>query len=57
LLTTVVIEVPFLADAFELAQLDLMEYGIAFALAVSIIPIVEIVKIIHRMADKKRESK
>ena len=57
LLTTVVIEVPFLADAFELAQLDLMEYGIAFALAVSIIPIVEIVKIFHRMADKKRESK
>ena len=55
ILTTVVIEVPFLAEAFELAQLDLPEYGIAFALAVCIIPIVEIVKIIHRAVDKKRD--
>ena len=53
LLTTVVIEVPFLADAFELAQLDLMEYGIAFGLAVSIIPIVEIIKLIQRCFNKK----
>ncbi len=53
ILTTVVIEVPFLANAFELAQLDLPEYGIAFGLAVSIIPIVEICKIIHRAIDKK----
>ncbi len=52
-LTTVVLEVPFLADAFELAQLDLMEYGIAFGLAICIIPIVEICKIIHRAIDKK----
>ena len=53
ILTTVVIEVPFLADAFELAQLDLPEYGIAFGLAVLIIPIVEIAKVIHRAIDKK----
>ncbi len=53
ILTTVVIEVPFLANAFELAQLDLPEYGIAFALAISIIPIVEICKIVHRAIDKK----
>ena len=53
LLTTVVIEVPFLANAFELAQLDLPEYGIAFGLAILIIPIVEIVKVFHRMVDKK----
>ena len=53
ILTTVVIEVPFLADAFELAHLDLMEYGIAFGLAILIIPIVEFVKIFHRMVDKK----
>ncbi len=53
ILTTVVIEVPFLANAFELAQLDLPEYGISFALAISIIPIVEIAKIIHRAIDKK----
>ncbi len=54
ILTTVVIEVPFLADAFELAQLDLPEYGIAFGLAILIIPIVEIAKVIHRAIDKKR---
>ena len=53
ILTTVVIEVPFLANAFELAQLDLAEYGIAFGLAILIIPVVEIVKIIHRAVDKK----
>ncbi len=53
-LTTVVIEVPFLANAFKLAQLDLPEYGIAFALAISIIPIVEICKVIHRAIDKKK---
>ena len=55
ILTTVVIEVPFLANAFELAQLDLPEYGIAFGLAILIIPIVEIVKVFHRMADKKKD--
>ena len=55
LLTTVVIEVPFLANAFELAQLDLPEYGIAFGLAVLIIPIVEIVKIFHRAVDKNND--
>ena len=56
LLTTVVIEVPFLANAFELAHLDLMEYGIALGLAILIIPIVEIVKIIHRAVDKKKDK-
>ena len=55
ILTTVVIEVPFLANAFELAQLDLPEYGIAFGLAILIIPIVEIVKVFHRMVDKKHD--
>jgi len=53
ILTTVVIEVPFLANAFELAQLDLAEYGIAFGLAILIIPIVEIAKVIHRAIDKR----
>ena len=55
LLTTVVIEIPVLANAFELAQLDLAEYGIAFGLAILIIPIVEIVKVIHRAVDKKKD--
>ncbi len=55
ILTTVVIEVPFLANAFNLAHLDLTEYLIAFVLAIIIIPIVELVKIIHRRSDKKNE--
>ncbi len=55
ILTTVVIEVPFLANAFELAHLNLMEYAIAMGLAVLIIPIVEIVKIFHRLIDKKKK--
>ncbi len=53
ILTTVVVEVDFLCQAFELAHLNLMEYGIAMGLAITIIPIVEFVKIFHRMLDKK----
>ena len=56
ILTTVVVEVDFLCKAFELAHLNLMEYGIAMGLAITIIPIVEIVKIFHRMIDKKKEE-
>ncbi|MBP3307937.1 MAG: cation-translocating P-type ATPase [Clostridia bacterium] len=54
LLTTVVVEVDFLCKAFELAHLNLPEYLIALGLSVMIIPIVEIVKIIHRRIDKKK---
>lgn len=57
LLTTVVIEVPFLAGAFDLARLDLTEYAIALGLAVSIIPIVEVIKIFVRRADRKKAGR
>lgn len=57
LLTTVVIEVPFLADAFSLAQLDLMEYGISMLLAIMVIPIVELVKLIVRLCERKSQYK
>ena len=57
LLTTVVVEVDFLAKAFNLAHLDLTEYGIAMGLAICIIPIVEFIKIFSRMNDKRRERK
>lgn len=53
-LTTIVVEVPFLANAFELAKLDATEYGIALALAVTVIPLVEIVKVIARAVRKKK---
>lgn len=54
LLTTLVVEVKPLADAFELAQLDGAEYGIAIALAISIIPMVEVFKAIARLVRKKK---
>ena len=54
LLTTAVVEIKPLADAFELAQLDGTEYGIAIALAISIIPMVELVKAIARAVRKKK---
>ena len=47
-LTTAVIEVPFLAAAFEFTPIDLPEYAIALGLAVLIIPIMEIVKAVQR---------
>ncbi|MBQ8275567.1 MAG: cation-translocating P-type ATPase [Clostridia bacterium] len=54
LLTTAVVEIDFLCNAFGLAHLDLMEYGIALGLGFCIIPIVEIVKLIHRAIDRAR---
>ena len=56
LLTTLVVEVDFLCKAFELAQLSFREYGIAIGLAILIIPIVELVKILHRAIDKKHDN-
>ena len=44
ILTTVVIEVPFIAKAFQFTPIDFTEYLIALGLAVLIIPIMEIVK-------------
>ena len=52
LLTTAVVEIDVLSKAFELAHLDLMEYAIAFGLAILIIPIVEVVKLIQRKLGK-----
>ncbi len=46
--TTVVCEVPFLANAFNFAAVGLDEYVIAIALGVCVIPIVEFVKFIQR---------
>ena len=54
ILTTVVIEVPFLANAFDLVPIGIGEYGIALGLAITIIPIVEIVKLIQRVIAKKK---
>ncbi len=53
-LTAIVLEVPFLADAFELASLNFIEYCIALCLALSIIPIVEVIKWFLRMIERRR---
>ena len=52
ILTTAVIEVPFLAAAFEFTPIDLNEYAVALGLAVLIIPIMEIVKFFQRKLGK-----
>ncbi len=53
LLTTLVIEVPFIANAFGFTPIGLLEYGIALTLGFLVIPIVEVVKAIQRAVAKK----
>ena len=54
ILTTVVIYVPFLANMFDFAAISAVEYFISMLLAISVIPIVEIVKLIQRAVEKKK---
>ncbi len=53
LLTTAVLEIPFLAKAFGFTPIGWAEYGIAMLLAVLVIPIVEIVKFFQRKFAKQ----
>ena len=55
-LTTAIIEVPFLANAFGFAKLNAEAYLISIALAFSIIPIVETVKAVQRSLAKKKSK-
>ena len=55
-LTTAIIEIPFLANAFSFTKLNAEAYLISIALAFSIIPIVEIVKAIQRALAKKKSK-
>ena len=52
-LTTLVIEVPFIANAFGFTTIGFMEYAIAVALAFLVIPVVEFVKLLQRAFAKK----
>lgn len=54
ILTTSVLEIPFLANAFGFTPIGIKEYCIALALAVSVIPIVEAVKFFQRMISKNK---
>ncbi len=53
LITTAVLEIPFLANAFGFTPIGITEYAIAMALAILVIPIVEFVKLIQRKVSKK----
>ncbi|MDP4132573.1 MAG: cation-translocating P-type ATPase [Bacillota bacterium] len=48
ILTTAVIYIPFLSNAFGFAHITFAQYAVSLLLAVAIIPIVEIVKLIQR---------
>ena len=56
-LTILVLEVPFIAEnIFSLQSLDWKQFLTAISIAFAIIPIVEIVKIIQRAIDKKKNK-
>ena len=52
LLTTLVIEVPFIAKAFGFTTIGFAEYAIAMGLAFLVIPVVELVKFLQRKIAK-----
>ena len=54
-LTTAVLYVPFLSNAFGFEHISLAEYAISMLLAVSVIPIVEIVKFFQRKRGKTED--
>ena len=54
LATTLVCEVPFLANAFGFVSVGLKEYLIALGLGVLVIPIVEIVKLFQRISCRNK---
>ncbi len=51
-LTTMVIYVPFLSNAFQFQPISLIEYVVAMGLGVTVIPIVEIVKFFQRRYER-----
>ena len=51
-LTLSVIYIPFFQDAFNFTPVSLGEYAIALGLALSVLPIVEIVKLVRRRIGK-----
>ena len=56
LITTLVLEVGPIADAFGFTPVGWAEYGIALALAVLVIPVVDLVKFFQRRAAKKKHK-
>ena len=56
LMTTAVVFVPFLRDAFSFARITLRQYAVSMGIALCILPIVELLKLIERLAAKKRNA-
>ncbi len=57
MLTTAVLEIPVLANAFGFTPVSWTEYGVALALAILVIPIVELVKLCQRRAAARKARK
>ena len=55
-LTTLVIEVPFLASLFGFTVIGINEYLIGMGLAILVIPVVEIIKLIQRSVNKAKKN-
>ena len=55
-LTTMVIEVPFIANIFDFTPIGFLEYAIGLGLSIMIIPLVEFVKLIQRIIHKKKDK-
>ena len=56
-LTTVVLEVPVVANAFGFTPVSWTEYGVAVGLAILVIPVVELVKLCQRRAAGRKVRK
>ena len=56
LLTAAVIYVPFLKTAFRFTEISPLEYAVAMGLALSVIPIVEVIKVFQRLWEKRKSS-
>ena len=56
ILTSVVVLIPGVANVFGMVAIGLDEYLIAMGLGFCVIPLVEIAKVFHRIADKKKEA-
>ncbi len=54
LMTTLVVFVPFLRDAFSFAAITLREYAVSMGIALCIIPIVELFKLLERIAARRK---
>lgn len=56
LITTLVLEVPVLASAFGFSPVSMVEYLVALGLSITVIPIVELVKLAQRSVAKAKPN-